>query len=74
MIILASTESKTCEFFDFLVVASLSGTVYLGPAPNPGIFLGISSENHLGLRDDCGLMTAHGETKQGSVGTQPCQG
>ena len=43
--------------FEFLFVARTKGRLYLGPAPNPGIFEGIGSENHfawLGLWSNLG--------------------
>ena len=46
--------------FEFLFVARPKGRLYLGPAPNPGIFQGIGSENHfawLGLWSNLGAQS-----------------
>ena len=43
----------------------------LGPAPNPGIFLGIARKIIVASSRMTGLLHSQGELDQGSVGTQP---
>ena len=45
----------------------------MGPAPNPGIFLGMARKVIVNL-PLYGLMSWRSETDRGSVGTQPREG